>query len=60
MAWILTGHGMLPRTSHEGMLLAPFSGIPYNPRVLNRSLPVEVVSVFIHALQKFAEEAGSR
>ncbi len=29
------------------MLLAPFSGIPYNPRVLSRSLPSEVVSVFI-------------
>jgi hypothetical protein len=46
--------------SHPGMLLAPFLGIPYNPRVLNRQLPLEYVSVFVHALEKFAEEAGSR
>jgi hypothetical protein len=60
MAWIPTGQGLLRQMSHQGMLLAPFLGIPYNPRVLNRQLPLEYVSVFVHALEKFAEEAGSR
>jgi len=41
-------------------LLAPFNGIPYNPGDLNRQLPLEYFSVFVHAIQKFAEEAGSR
>jgi hypothetical protein len=35
-------------------------GIPYNPRVFNRQLPLEVVSVFILAIMKFVEEAGSQ
>jgi hypothetical protein len=60
MAWIPTGHGVHRRASHEGMLLAPFSGIPYNPRVFNRQLSLEADSVFILALQKFVEEAGSQ
>jgi hypothetical protein len=60
MARILSGQGVLPGTSHEGMLLAPFSGIPYNPRVFNRQLPWEVVSAFILAILKFVEEAGSQ
>src|ERR1700739_4489603 len=47
MAWTPTGHGLLRRISPPGMLLAPFLGIPYNPRVLNRQLPLECVSVFI-------------
>jgi hypothetical protein len=60
MVRILTGQGVLPGTSHEGMLLAPFDGIPYNPRVFNRQIPLEVVSVFILAILKFVEEAGSQ
>src|SRR5882672_11119326 len=42
MAWTPTGQGLLRQMSHQGMLLAPFLGIPYNPRVLNRQLPLEM------------------
>jgi hypothetical protein len=64
---ITSGYGMdsnrpqiTPANGHQGMLLAPFIGIPYNPRVLNRQLPLDYVCVFVDALEKFAEEAGSR
>jgi hypothetical protein len=50
MAWIQTRHAVLRRASHEGMLLAPFGGIPYNPRDFNRQLSLEPDSVFILAL----------
>jgi hypothetical protein len=51
--WLIT-----PARIPEGMKLAPWSRIPYNPRALNQRIIPHVVSV--SDLEKFAEEAGSR
>jgi hypothetical protein len=46
-----------PRNA-QGMKLAPWGRIPYNPRALNRRIILHLISE--SEIEKFAEEAGSR
>jgi hypothetical protein len=42
----------------KGITLAPYNGIPYNPRALSQSKFIQ--NVFARDFFEFAEEAGSR
>jgi hypothetical protein len=42
----------------EGLTLAPWIRIPYNPRALKRWIILQ--GICVSGLEKFAEEAGSR